>query len=68
MEARLLDYLVQEVELDSVGILMILLELLHGLDLLLHFQVNVPLAHILLDLLRDLDEAVVTLLHALLLH
>jgi hypothetical protein len=47
---------------------MVLLELLHRFNLLLLFDALVTLGDFLLDLLSDLNEAVVTLLHALLLH
>ena len=64
----MLDDLVKKIELDSVSILMILLKLLNGIDLLLVFLVLVALGDLLLHLLGDLDETVVTLLHPLFLH
>ena len=47
---------------------MVLLELLHRFNFLLLFDTLVTLCDILFHLLSDLDKAVITLLHALLLH
>ena len=68
VQTRLLHNLIKEIELHRVCIFMVLLELLHRFNLLLLFEALIPLSDFLLDLLSDLDEAVVTLLHALLLH
>lgn len=68
VQTRLLHNLVKEIELHTVCVFMVLLELLHRFNLLLLFEALVTLSDFLLDLLSDLNEAVVTLLHALLLH
>ena len=68
MQTRLLHNLIKEIDLHSVCVFMVLLELLHRFNLLLLFDALVTLGDFLLDLLSDLNEAVVTLLHALLLH
>ena len=68
VQTRLLHNLIKEIELHRVCIFMVLLEFLHRFNLLLLFEALIPLSDFLLDLLSDLDEAVVTLLHALLLH
>jgi hypothetical protein len=68
VQTRLLHNLIKEIDLHSVCVFMVLLELLHRFNLLLLFDALVTLGDFLLDLLSDLNEAVVTLLHALLLH
>ena len=68
VQTRLLHNLIEKIELHSVCVFMVLLELLHRFNLLLLFDALVTLGDFLLDLLSDLNEAVVTLLHALLLH
>jgi hypothetical protein len=68
VQTRLLHNLVKEIELHTVCVFMVLLELLHRFNLLLLFEALVTLSDFLLDLLSDLNEALVTLLHALLLH
>jgi hypothetical protein len=68
VQTRLLHNLIEKIELHSVCVFMVLLELLHRFNLLLLFDALVTLGDLLLDLLSDLDEAVVTLLHPLLLH
>jgi hypothetical protein len=68
VQTRLLHNLIKEIDLHGVCVFMVLLELLHRFNLLLLFDALVTLGDFLLDLLSDLNEAVVTLLHALLLH
>jgi len=68
VQTRLLHNLIEKIELHSVCVFMVLLELLHRFNLLLLFDALVTLGNFLLDLLGDLNEAIVTLLHALLLH
>ena len=68
VQTRLLHNLIKEIELHSICVFMILLELLHRFNLQLLLDALVTLSDFLLDLLSDLNESVVTLLHALLLH
>ena len=68
VQARLFDHLVHYSEVSGVRLLLIVLKLLDAFHLCHRFKIKVLLRHIFLDLLCDLDIAIITLLHKLLLH